>query len=230
MNWSLQVIRRRVALALIGPEGLAALAARRAEFAGLAPKPGPMLGSSPATATKTPAHAVRRWRFSPTVWLCVGIVLAALSFDRIAAMTLPPASSGPLSRNASDWPRCLRLDAHTDGCVYRTSGNRLSLSRAAALLRIDAGDLAGDAPDFHRLAGFHGSGVDHSQRVIAGQGCEHGSLRGKPAAEKRGNDEGETDRLGHLVLRFCHAPRPGCLLAALVPDSVETRHWMHSKK
>ncbi len=40
------------ALALIGPEGLAALAARRAEFAGLAPKPGPMLGSSPATATK----------------------------------------------------------------------------------------------------------------------------------------------------------------------------------
>lgn len=131
------------ALALIGPEGLTVLAARRAEFAGLAPKPGPMVGSSPATATKTPANAVRRWRFSPTVWLCAGIVLAALSFDRIAAMTLPPASSGPLSRNASDWPRCLRLDARTDGCVYRTSGNRLSLTKAAALLRIDAGDLAG---------------------------------------------------------------------------------------
>lgn len=131
------------ALAMIGPEGLAALAARRAEFAGLAPKPGPMVMSSPATATAAPARVVRRRVLSPTVWLCAGIVLAALSFDRLAAMVVPPGLAGPLSRNASDWPRCLRLDARTDGCVYRTGGDRLSLARAAALLRMDAGDLAG---------------------------------------------------------------------------------------
>lgn len=131
------------ALALIGPEGLAALAARRAEFAGLAPKAAPMVRSGPATVMTAPARAVRRWRLSPTVWLCTGIVLAALSFDRIAAMALPSASSGPLSRNASEWPRCHRLDRHTDGCVYRTGGNRLSLARAATLLRMEAGDLAG---------------------------------------------------------------------------------------
>lgn len=131
------------ALALIGPEGLAALAARRAEFAGLAPRSGPMVGSGLAPAMIAPARTVRRWRVSPTVWLCAVIILAALSFDRIAAMALPSASSGPLSRNASDWPRCLRLDRRTDGCVYRTGGNRLSLARAATLLRMEAGDLAG---------------------------------------------------------------------------------------
>ena len=131
------------ALALIGPEGLATLAAQRAEFAGLAPKPSPIVMSGPATAMTAPTRPVRRWRISPTVWLCAVIVLAALSFDRIVAMALPSASSGPLSRNASDWPRCLRLDARTDGCVYRTSGNRLSLARAATLLRMEAGDLAG---------------------------------------------------------------------------------------
>ncbi len=132
------------ALALIGPQGLAALAARRAEFAGLAPKPGPITGSVPATAMAAPVRPVRRWHVSPTIWLCTGIVLAALSFDRVAAMVSPPPSaSRPLSRNASDWPRCLRLGRHTDGCVYRTGGNRLTLARAAALLRMDAVDLAG---------------------------------------------------------------------------------------
>jgi hypothetical protein len=131
------------ALALIGPEGLAALAARRAEFAGLAPKPRPMPGSVPMAAMTTPVRSTRRWVLSPAVGLCAGIVLAALSFDRLAAIAVPPTAAGPLSRNASDWPRCLRLDRHTDGCVYRTGGNRLSLPRAAALLRMDAGDLAG---------------------------------------------------------------------------------------
>lgn len=131
------------ALALIGPEGLAALAARRAEFAGLAPKPRPVAGSSPVMTTTAPTRSVRRWRLSPTVWLCTGIVLAALSFDRLAAIAGSPVPERPLSRNASDWPRCLRLDPRTDGCVYRTGGNRLSLASAATLLRMNAGDLAG---------------------------------------------------------------------------------------
>jgi len=132
------------ALALIGPEGLAVLAAHRAEFAGLAPKRGPITGSVPAIAMTAPVRPARRWRVSPTIWLCASIVLAALSFDRVAAMVAPPPSaSGPLSRNASDWPRCQRLDRHTDGCVYRTGGNRLTLARAATFLRMDAGDLAG---------------------------------------------------------------------------------------
>lgn len=132
------------ALALIGPDGLAALAAHRTEFAGLAPKTGPITGSVPATAMTAPVRLVRRWRVSSTIWLCAGIVLSALSFDRMAAMVMPsPSATGPLSRNASDWPRCQRLDRHMDGCVYRTGGNRLTLARAAALLRMDASDLAG---------------------------------------------------------------------------------------
>lgn len=132
------------ALALIGPEGLATLAAHRAEFAGLAPKRGPITGSVPAIAMTAPMRPARRWRVSPTIWFCTGIVLAAMSFDRMAAMVVPPPSTAkPLSRNASDWPRCQRLDRHTDGCVYRTGGNRLTLARAAVLLRMDAGDLAG---------------------------------------------------------------------------------------
>jgi hypothetical protein len=131
------------ALALIGPEGLAALAAHRAEFAGLASKPGPIVGDGPAMVMTTPTRPVRRWRVSPTVWFCAGIVLAAMSFDRVAAVVAPPPSAtGPLSHNASDWPRCQRLDRHTDGCVYRTGGNRLTLAKAATFLRMDAGDLA----------------------------------------------------------------------------------------
>jgi hypothetical protein len=130
------------ALALIGSEGLAALAACRAEFAGLAPKPGAIIGSVPATAMTAPKRPARRWRVSPTIWLCAGIVLAALSFDRVAAMVVQAPVAGPLSRNASQWPRCERLDQHTDGCVYRTGGSRLTLARAAALLRIDAADLS----------------------------------------------------------------------------------------
>lgn len=133
------------ALAMIGPEGLAALAAQRSEFAGLAPKPYPMAtkaaATPPSVTTANPGLSKGR-RLSPTVLICTAVVLAALSFDRVVVMTGMLPAGGSLSRNATEWPRCLRLDRNTDGCVYRTGGGRLSLVGAAELLHIDVRDLA----------------------------------------------------------------------------------------
>ena len=134
------------ALAIIGPEGLAALAAERGEFVGLAPKPYPAatkaMATPPSVAATNPGLSAK-WRLlSPTALICIGIILAALSFDRVLATVVPSPTKGTLSRNAMEWPRCLRLDRHTDGCVYRTGGSRLSLVSAAALLRTDVRDLA----------------------------------------------------------------------------------------
>ncbi|MCY0149604.1 hypothetical protein OEG84_18295 [Hoeflea sp. G2-23] len=134
------------ALAMIGPEGLAALAAQRGEFVGLAPKPYPAatkaITTPPSVAATNPGLSAK-WRLlSPTALICIGIILAALSFDRVLATVVPSTTGGTLSRNAMEWPRCLRLDRRTDGCVYRTGGSRLSLVSAAELLHIDVPNLA----------------------------------------------------------------------------------------
>ncbi|MDF1607538.1 hypothetical protein PZ897_05060 [Hoeflea sp. YIM 152468] len=133
------------ALAMIGPEGLAALAAQRSEFAGLAPKPYPIASKAAATppfdAVAKP-ELVKGRRLSPTVLISTAVILAALSFDRVVAMTGLSPAGGSISRNAMEWPRCLRLDRYSDGCVYRTGSSRLSLVGAAGLLHMDVHDLA----------------------------------------------------------------------------------------
>lgn len=128
------------ALAMIGPEGLAALAAQRPEFSGLAPKPAAALTSASMTEHARPA--LPRRRISPVAWLCATILFAATFYDRLAVIAAPQGSSSLPSTNASKWPRCLRLDPSTDGCVYRTGGHSLTLARAAVLLQLEPSDLA----------------------------------------------------------------------------------------
>lgn len=134
------------ALAMIGPQGLAAIAAQRAEFMGLAPKSYPVATkaavSPSSSATANPGWSAK-WRLlSPTALICIGGVFAALSFDRVLATVGPSPAGGSLSMNATEWPRCLRLDRRTDGCVYRAGGSRLTLDGAAGLLHMDVRDLA----------------------------------------------------------------------------------------
>ncbi|MBU2325899.1 MAG: hypothetical protein KJ755_00865 [Alphaproteobacteria bacterium] len=135
------------ALAMIGPAGLAALAARRSEFAGIAPKFQPFAVTASAKvmpgsvgSAPTPGRPAMRAFKSPIVWLCLASLTIGLWFDWLAVH----AGSGamPLSTRASEWPRCLRLDRHTDGCVYRTGGSLLSLAGAASYLELDAKKLS----------------------------------------------------------------------------------------
>lgn len=135
------------ALAMIGPEGLAALAARRSEFAGLAPKLQPSAVTASAKLTPgsvgsapTPGRPAMRAFKSPIVWLCLASLTIGLWFDWLSVHT--GSGAMPLSTRASEWPRCLRLDRHTDGCVYRTGGSRLTLAGAASYLEMDAKELA----------------------------------------------------------------------------------------
>ncbi len=129
------------ALASIGPRGLAVLAARRADLAGLAPK-AETKREVPATASAAvPRNRNKHRAFLPTLWLCCGIVLVAMSFEPAAVLMRGMSSDDLLSRNENSWPRCHRLDQFTDGCVYRTSAPSLTFRRAATYLRMDVSDL-----------------------------------------------------------------------------------------
>ena len=73
--------------------------------------------------------------------LVLGLVIGFLvDFARpLVAISL---DEGVRPISTETWPNCRRLDLYTDGCLYKTSSGRLSLERAAAFLRMPAGELA----------------------------------------------------------------------------------------
>lgn len=136
------------AMALIGPRGLAMLAAGRADLAGLAPKPTVEAGAkSPERETREgraqQGGASAKPRQFLTLWWSSGIVAVAMAFDLLSPMVAPRPLATTLSRNASEWPRCKRLDRLTEACVYRTGGGgRLTLEGAADNLGMTPDGLA----------------------------------------------------------------------------------------
>lgn len=139
------------ALSLIGPDGLAAFARGRAEFAGIAPKMSATGGGGERNAEPQRGVPGRQLRFfaSRPNWLtssvtaCVLILVASIAFDPVRHRLDWMMAASVLPRDATLWPACNRLDRWTDGCVYQTGGNSLSLSRAAGLLDMPVSDLAG---------------------------------------------------------------------------------------
>ncbi|MEP3669534.1 MAG: hypothetical protein ABJN42_22685, partial [Roseibium sp.] len=129
------------ALSLIGPKGLAALARRRSDMAGLAPKPQAATTTGSRTTILTPDWTWKPCRLLFVVGLCCGIIAVVMSFDKVVALAGRSYSGDLLPRDAGEWPGCQRLDRLTDGCVYRTGGSSLTLVQAAEYLEIDARDL-----------------------------------------------------------------------------------------
>lgn len=139
------------ALSLIGPDGLVAFARGRAEFAGIAPKeqrPGGGGSQKPAEPTvKVAGRLSTFWSWRPKVLtsstsVCLLILVASIAFDPVRHRIDWMMAASVLPRDATRWPGCDRLDRWTDGCVYQTGSNTLSLSRAAGLLDMPVSDLA----------------------------------------------------------------------------------------
>lgn len=128
-------------LALLGPRGLAELAHRRTDVAGLAPKS--LVAPMPAVQNQNDKKGkrARRIPFRSTLWLSGCVIIVALSFVPASTLWQNWDNNGSLSRAADQWPRCGRLTGHTDGCVYYTSGNQLTLEQAARYLNLDLGQM-----------------------------------------------------------------------------------------
>jgi hypothetical protein len=124
-------------LAILGPGGLARLAAMREELAGAARKAEkstqpPKSSRAGQTSPRRVAHPIRS-----TVLVVASILIAGLLLD-LAWPVLSAAvfDSGRRSYRVSRWPACPRLDAHVDGCVYISGSGRPSLTGVAGLTGI----------------------------------------------------------------------------------------------
>lgn len=128
-------------LALLGPRGLAELARRRTDVAGLAPKC--LVAPMPAIQNQDDKKGKRAGRipFCSTLWLSGCIIIVALSFVPASTLWQNWDNHRALSRSADQWPRCSRLTRHADGCVYHTGGNQLTLEQAARYLNLDLGHM-----------------------------------------------------------------------------------------
>lgn len=127
-------------LALLGPQGLLALARKRHDLADLAPHPIPT-STNPATPTALPRrgrHPLARALPLTTAILILGLA-ADLARPAINAEWLDPGSR---PHSTETWPLCSRLDPWVDGCVYMTGSDNLTLNRAAAWLDMPAANLA----------------------------------------------------------------------------------------
>lgn len=125
-------------LALLGPHGLAQLAAMREGLAGVAPR-------SVASSARPHSQRSGKVRLVPKVrpaasalMMVIAIVGIGLAVD-FARPFLVSAFLDPgiRPREVSRWPACARLDAYVDGCIYTTgSGTALSLGSVASLTGI----------------------------------------------------------------------------------------------
>lgn len=124
-------------LAILGPQGLARLAARREELAGTDRKA--RMGGRPAAVSSPGKHVARRPRSSIlSATLMVAAILGAGLLIDVTRPLLDPLliDDGVRSRDTSRWPVCRRLDHHVDGCLYESGSGRLTLGEIAALTDI----------------------------------------------------------------------------------------------
>lgn len=129
-------------LAILGPQGLAQLAARREELAGAGRQHTTRVIKHPTSPTGKSSTAVGGHPLRSTAFSVLAILAVGLLAD-VARPVLVPAflDPGVRPRQTSRWPACRRLDHHVDGCVYTTGGEKLSLQHAADLTGISTGHL-----------------------------------------------------------------------------------------
>lgn len=124
-------------LAILGPTGLARLAAMREDLAGIARKLDK--AASPRSSTDITQVSPRQSN-QPTGSIAVvvlSIIVAGVCVDLVRPMLMSwMFDPGVRSRQTSIWPSCPRLDGRVDGCVYKVGGTTLSLGRVAELTEI----------------------------------------------------------------------------------------------
>lgn len=124
-------------LALLGPHGLAQLAAMREGLAGVARR-------SAAASARPQSEQSGKSRAIPKVnpiGSTLMMVIAIISGGLMADLARPHLVSrfvdpGIRPHEVSRWPACPRLDTHVDGCIYTTGSKTLTLGRVAALTGI----------------------------------------------------------------------------------------------
>lgn len=127
------------AITLLGPGGLAALAAARGDLpAGLTPVGQEISTLEPRNAAPSPSGSPKN---RTNVLAGVFVLLVLLSgpiFDAVRPLARQVMDAGWRPTNVSIWPRCTRLDAYVDGCLYRVGGNATTLVDIADRLQIPA--------------------------------------------------------------------------------------------
>jgi len=136
-------------LALLGPGGLGRLVAVRGDLPdGLAspePRAGMLQASKPGRASVTVSRAARKKRarianmIAGTLGLLV--LMSGPIFDTLRPFAERTLDSGWRPVDASGWPRCKRLDAYVDGCLYRIGGGVTTLDEIAAHLELPPAQL-----------------------------------------------------------------------------------------
>lgn len=131
-------------LAILGPQGLVQLAAKREELAGAGRRHvARVVRQQPSIAGKSRVTVGLRPLRSAAI-LVTAILVIGLLAD-VARPVLVPLiyDPGVRSRETSRWPACRRLGHHVDGCVYITGGTDLSLVRVASLTEIPVNQVTG---------------------------------------------------------------------------------------
>lgn len=134
-------------LAILGPRGLAQLAAVREELAGASRK------TDVKTSLGTPPSTTVRSQGGPRpIRSCVIVVVAILAAGLLIDMARPIfvtafLESGIRPRDANRWAACSRLDQHIDGCIYMTGSRDLTLARVAEFTAIPLSQLIAANPD-----------------------------------------------------------------------------------
>lgn len=131
-------------LAILGPQGLAQLAARREELAGAGRRHATRVVKQQPLTVGNSSVAVGAHPLRSAAVLVLATLVAGLLADLSRPILVPAFfDPGVRSRETSRWPACRRLDRHVDGCVYTAGGANLSLARVAALTGIPVDQVTG---------------------------------------------------------------------------------------
>lgn len=130
-------------IAALGAGGLARLTAARGDLpSALSPPERRVPGAEPSAAAM-PRRSVTPMHGPIFVGLSLALVLAAGPvFDVVRPYALQMMDSGWRPLDAARWPRCHRLDAQVDGCLFRVEGSTTSLADIAARLEMPVTLLA----------------------------------------------------------------------------------------
>lgn len=131
-------------LAILGPQGLAQLAAMREELTGAGRRTVARIAKHPALPAGKSSTAIGAHPLRSTAILVTAILAISFLAD-LSRPVLVPAflDTGVRPRESARWPACRRLDPHVDGCVYSAGGGNLSLARVASLTEIPVDQVTG---------------------------------------------------------------------------------------
>lgn len=124
-------------LAILGPQGLARLAAMREELTGTERKAKKVDRSLDVPVSEQRAAPRSRSPILSTALMVATILGAGWLIDLVRPVLYPVlVDTGVRARDTSQWPACRRLDHHVDGCLYESVSGQLTLGKVGALTDI----------------------------------------------------------------------------------------------